>query len=123
MLRRRRFRWAFERASKINAQAPRAESAQSVLSTGHAAVTTSSKFKAQKFWRGVMRPLAPARSGNARGRARDAGASGSVSGGLLPTKRCGCEGLGLSTRDMPNRRSQDQPRHDAAVLKKHGYKQ
>ena len=49
MLRRRRFRWAFERASKINAQAPRAESAQSVLSTGHAAVTTSSKFKAQNF--------------------------------------------------------------------------
>ena len=30
------------------------------------------KFKARKFWRGVMRPLAPARSGDARGRVRSA---------------------------------------------------
>ena len=62
-------------------------------------VTTSSKFKARKFWRGVMRPLAPARSGDARGRVRGAVVS------------------------MSSRRSQDQPRHDAAVLKKHGYTQ
>ena len=36
-------------------------------------VTTSSKFKARKFWRGVMRPLAPVRSGGARGRVRSGG--------------------------------------------------
>jgi len=62
------FPLGLERRSKINAQSPRAESAQSVLSTGLAAVTTSSKFKVRKFWRGAMRPLAPARSGDARGR-------------------------------------------------------
>ena len=70
-------------ASENNAPATRAESAQTVLTkTAQATpetdrepafgerrgVTTSSKFKARKFWRGVMRPLAPVRSGRARGR-------------------------------------------------------
>ena len=31
-------------------------------------VTTSSKFKARKFWRGAMRPLAPVQSGGKKGR-------------------------------------------------------
>jgi hypothetical protein len=55
-------------------------------------VTTSNEFKARKFWREVMRPRAPARSGNARGRVGDAVVS------------------------MSSRRSQDQPGHAAAVL-------
>ena len=105
---------AGDAGSENNAQATRAESAQTVLiKTAQATpetdrepafgerwdVTTSSKFKARKFWRGVMRPLAPARSGDARGRVRSAVVS------------------------MSSRRSQDQPRHAAAVLKKHGYTQ
>ena len=112
-MRRRHFRWS-DAGEQNNAQATRAESAQTVLiKTAQATpetdrepafgerwgVTTSSKFKARKFWRGVMRPLAPARSGDARGRVRSAVVS------------------------MSSRRSQDQPRHDAAVLKKHGYAQ
>ena len=40
--------------------------------------TTSSKFKARKFWRGGMRPLAPVRSGPPRGRANGAGGSRGV---------------------------------------------
>ena len=77
MLRRRRFRWTL---SKINAQATRAESAQMVLAEttvqatpetdrepALGGVTTSSKFKAQKFWRGGMRPPAPVQLGGARG--------------------------------------------------------
>ena len=51
----------------------------------HWGVTTSSKFNARKFWRGVIRPLAPAQSGDARGPVRSAVVS------------------------MSSRRSQDQP--------------
>ena len=73
-MRRRHTRW-----SKNNAQATRAESARTVLiGPGHPeterepafteGVTTSGKFKVRRFWRGVMRPPAPVRSGAARGR-------------------------------------------------------
>jgi hypothetical protein len=63
-----------------NAQATRAESAQTVLiktppktqrelAFGERwGVTTSSKVKARKFWRGALRPPAVAPSGGARGR-------------------------------------------------------
>jgi len=55
-------------------------------------VTTSSKFKVRRFWRGAMRPPAPVRSGAARGWVRRTAVS------------------------MPSRRSRDQPRQAAAVL-------
>ena len=107
----RHFR-SLTRGSENNAQATRAESAQTVLirprppeltaslrsvSAGASRPVVSSKH--ENFGEEVMRPLAPARSGGARGRVRSAVVS------------------------MSSRRSQDQPRHAAAVLKKHGYTQ
>jgi hypothetical protein len=106
VLRRRRFRWAFERGSKINARATRAEPAQSVLIKTARAISeadhepafgerrdvTTSKFEARKFWRADMRSPAQERSGDARGR------------------------FGSAAVFMSSHQSQDQPKHAAAVL-------
>jgi hypothetical protein len=52
---------------------------------------TTSKFEGRKFWRGVMRPPAPARSGAARGRVRVwCGLDMSASRSQDQKVHCGC---------------------------------